>query len=142
MKGQVANTRCRTQSRVDFQRYRLEAETLTPATDQYGGTGANTHRCRNPCAHIGAGQTMRRAMRIDPDTLHYLTLDEDLKGIVNHLITRYKNNSHYNIETTDRDFMVASLYYLLHDTEAAGRFMPDQDTHISAKNLHRLIHQK
>jgi len=85
---------------------------------------------------------MRRAMRIDPDTLHYLTLDEDLKGIVNHLITRYKNDSHYRVETTDRDFMVASLYYLLHDTEAAGRFLPDQDTHASAKNLDRLIHQK
>ncbi len=85
---------------------------------------------------------MRRAMRIDPDSLHYLTLDEDLKGIVNHLITRYKNDSHYNVKTTDRDFMLASLYYLLHDTASAGSYLPERDTHTSAKNLDHLIHQQ
>ena len=84
---------------------------------------------------------MRRAVRIDPDALHYLTLDEDMQGIVNNLIHRYEDDGYHTLEVADRDFMIASLYYLLHNVEAAGRVLPDQDAHASNKNLGRLIRQ-
>jgi hypothetical protein len=84
---------------------------------------------------------MRRAVRIDPDALHYLRLDEDMQGIVNNLIHRYEDDDYHTLEATDRDFMVASLYYLLHNAEAAARILPDKDTHTSTQNLGRLIQQ-
>jgi hypothetical protein len=84
---------------------------------------------------------MRRAVRIDPDALHYLRLDEDMQGIVNNLIHRYEDDDYHTLEAIDRDFMVASLYYLLHNAEAAARILPDKDTHTSTQNLGRLIQQ-
>ena len=84
---------------------------------------------------------MRRAVRIDPDALHYLTLDKNVQGIVKKLIHRYEDDGYHTLEATDRDFMIASLYYLLHNAEAADRVLPDQDTHTSAQNLDRLIQQ-
>jgi len=37
--------------------------------------------------------------------------------------------------------MIASLYYLLSDTESAGLILPAQDTDSSTRNLDRLIQQ-
>ena len=84
---------------------------------------------------------MRRAVRIDPDALHYLTLDKNVQGIVKKLIHRYEDDGYHTLEATDRDFMIASLYYLLHNADAADQVLSDQDTHTSAQNLDRLIQQ-
>jgi hypothetical protein len=83
---------------------------------------------------------MRSAMRSDPDSLHDLTLDEDLQGIVKNLIPRYEDDR-YNttLATAARAFMIASLYYLLGDAESAGLMLPAQDTDSSTRNLDRLI---
>jgi hypothetical protein len=86
-------------------------------------------------------RAMRRATRIDPDALHYLTLDSGMQNVVSNLIHNYENDSSHGLEATDRDFMVASLYYLLHDAEAADRVLPRQDAHTSVENLDRLIRQ-
>jgi tetratricopeptide (TPR) repeat protein len=85
---------------------------------------------------------MRGALRSDPDSLHYLMLDEDLQGIVKNLIHRYEDDSSYtSLATAARNFMVASLYYLLGDAESAGLILPVQDTDSSTRNLDRLIQQ-
>ncbi|MDH3888132.1 MAG: hypothetical protein OEU78_06505 [Gammaproteobacteria bacterium] len=83
---------------------------------------------------------MRSALRSDPDSLHDLTLDEDLQGIVKNLIPRYEDDR-YNttLATAARAFMIASLYYLLGDAESAGLVLPAQDTDSSTRNLDRLI---
>lgn len=85
---------------------------------------------------------MRGALRSDPDSLHYLILDEDLQGIVKSLISRYEDDSsHTTLAIAARDFMIASLYYLLGDADSAGLILPAQDTDSSTRNLDRLIQQ-
>lgn len=85
---------------------------------------------------------MRGALRSDPDSLHYLILDEDLQGIVKSLIFRYEDDSsHTTLAIAARNFMIASLYYLLGDAESAGLILPAQDTDSSTRNLDRLIQQ-
>ena len=85
---------------------------------------------------------MRGALRSDPDSLHKLTLDEDLQGIVKNLIHRYEDDRYDStLATAAMDFMIASLYYLLGDAESAGLVLPAQDTDSSTRNLDRLIQQ-
>ena len=85
---------------------------------------------------------MRGALRSDPDSLHNLTLDEDLQGIVKNLVHRYEDDrDDTSLATAATDFMIASLYYLLGDTESAGLILPAQDTDSSTRNLDRLIQQ-
>lgn len=85
---------------------------------------------------------MRGALRSDPDSLHNLTLDEDLQGIVKNLIHRYEDDRYdTTLATAATDFMIASLYYLLGDAESAGLVLPAQDTDSSTRNLDRLIQQ-
>ena len=85
---------------------------------------------------------MRAALRTDPDSLHYLMLDQDLQDIVKNLIHRYEDDDHHTtLATAARHFMIASLYYLLGDAESAGLILPAQDTDKSARNLYRLIRQ-
>ena len=85
---------------------------------------------------------MRGALRSDPDSLHNLTLDEDLQGIVKNLIHRYEDDrDDTSLATAATDFMIASLYYLLGDAESAGLVLPAQDTDSSTRNLDRLIQQ-
>ena len=85
---------------------------------------------------------MRSALRSDPDSLHDLTLDEDLQGIVKNLIHRYEDDREdTNLATAATNFMIASLYYLLGDAESAGLVLPAQDTDSSTRNLDRLIQQ-
>ena len=85
---------------------------------------------------------MRGALRSDPESLHNLKLDEDLQGIVKDLIHRYEDDrDDTSLATAATDFMIASLYYLLGDTESAGLVLPAQDTDSSTRNLDRLIQQ-
>ena len=85
---------------------------------------------------------MRGALRSDPDSLHHLILDEDLQGIVKNLVFQYEDGSSHNtLATAARNFMIASLYYLLGDAESAGLVLPAQDTDSSTRNLDHLIRQ-
>jgi tetratricopeptide (TPR) repeat protein len=85
---------------------------------------------------------MRGALRSDPDSLHNLTLDEDLQGIVKNLIHHYEDGrDDTTLATAATDFMIASLYYLLGDAESAGLVLPAQDMDSSIRNLDRLIQQ-
>ena len=82
---------------------------------------------------------MRSALRIEPESLNNLTLDASLEGIVKDLITKYINDRQDTLAIVAREFMIASLYYLLGDNESAGKSLPVEDTDSSTKNLSRLI---
>lgn len=84
---------------------------------------------------------MRSALRIDPESLNNLILDASLQSIIRNLINQYTDDRHDTLAIVARDFMIASLYYLLGDDESAGKTLPVKDTDSSTKNLGRLIEQ-
>jgi hypothetical protein len=87
---------------------------------------------------------MRRAFRIDPDSLHYLQLDEKNHSLVDNLISQY--SSQKNNGRDDQDFMISALYYLKHDYTAAKKTISDvaqTDSKSSSNiNLQKLINQQ
>jgi len=84
---------------------------------------------------------MRRALRIDPDALHYLSAESDLHAVINSVIADYRASEEHLRSHNDAAFMRASLYYLQHDTEAARYALPDNDDLPSTHNLEHLIDQ-
>ena len=86
---------------------------------------------------------MRRAFRIDPDSLHYLQLDEKSHILVDNLIGQYA--SQQNDENINQGFMISALYYLKHDYIAAKKSITSAhqygDKSSSNTNLQRLIEQ-
>ncbi len=62
---------------------------------------------------------MRRALRIDPDAMHYVTVDGALRHRVEQLIARYVESADYALDDAEATFMLASLYYLLRESDSA-----------------------
>ena len=84
---------------------------------------------------------MRRALRLDPDSLHLVNGDASLRSKVEHLVQRYENSDLNRTGDGDAYFMLAALYYLLGDYEASKRWIEQaNDGPTSTENLHRLIH--
>jgi len=100
-------------------------------------------------ASAGTGQlgrgvwAMRRALRFDPESLHYVAVDQSLRKRIRDLIHRYDYDS-TSAKATDAAFMRASLHYLLRETPAARTAMKQAlDTRngtVSTRNLKKLIH--
>lgn len=88
---------------------------------------------------------MRRALRQDPESLQYVTIDHQLQPKVEAMIKRYQQSDRYD-DSSDGAFMVAALLYLLGEMDAAQEAMErdsnSYDTYTSAKNLKRLIEQE
>lgn len=86
---------------------------------------------------------MRRAFRIDPDALHYLSIDDQLKPTVQEVIDRYESALKDDPDSHDSAFMTAALAYLVRDTSAAQtsitRAINLGDDSESATNLQRRI---
>lgn len=86
---------------------------------------------------------MRRALRIDPDSMHYLTIDDSLRLRIEQLITRYQTYPDRTSDNTDSAFMLASLHYLLGDARTArsqvNLGVAAGDRSSSTANLERLI---
>jgi hypothetical protein len=83
---------------------------------------------------------MRRALRIDPDSLHYVNGKAGLRYKISHLVGRYEKADHYRIRSTDANFMLAALYYLLDDHDASRRYVEKVDDGTnSTRNLQQLI---
>ena len=86
---------------------------------------------------------MRRAARIDPESLVYVTLEQPLQVGVNRLLGRYKKKLERSPRDPDTAFMLASLSYLLGDDSGAQRAIEDAirygDNSPSAQNLELLI---
>ncbi len=86
---------------------------------------------------------MRRAIEIDPDSIHYMTIDESLRPRIEQLIARYQTNPDRTSGNADAAFMRASLHYLLGNAKSA-RSQADLavaagDRRSSTVNLERLI---
>ncbi len=86
---------------------------------------------------------MRRAFEIDPDSIHYVTIDESLRPRIEQLIARYQTNPDRTSGNADASFMLASLHFLLGNTKSA-RSQADLavaagDRRSSTVNLERLI---
>ena len=62
---------------------------------------------------------MRRALRVDPDAMHYVTVDGALRLRIEQLIASYIENPDDAIDDAEATFMLASLYYLLREPESA-----------------------
>ncbi|MFQ6017154.1 MAG: hypothetical protein ACE5KF_03070 [Kiloniellaceae bacterium] len=86
---------------------------------------------------------MRRALRIDPKSIHYMTIDESLRLRVEQLIARYRDNPGRTVHNAEAAFMLASLHYLLGDTNSARTaidlVVAGGDRNSSTSNLKRLI---
>ncbi len=86
---------------------------------------------------------MRRALRIDPDSMHYVTVDEPLRRRVEYLVTQYQNNPGNTLDATESAFMLASLHYLLRDIASARTAIDvavaNGERSPSTTNLARLI---
>jgi len=87
---------------------------------------------------------MRRALRFDPESLHYIAMDQPLKTKIRALIHRYDYNS-TSAKSTDAAFMRASLHYLIRESTEAKHAMDQMvqahDDAISTRNLKKLIHE-
>jgi hypothetical protein len=93
-----------------------------------------------------AAWAMRRAFRIDPSSLHYIYIEQSLRISINNLIAEYNSRLNYSdgYGHSDPAFMIAALYYLLHDENAARKAIEEAidkagDNSQSAQNLYNLV---
>jgi len=94
--------------------------------------------------HLNKGVwAMRRALRIDPHALHYVSLDKHLDAKVAYMIVQYEKKLAYSPRDADAAFMLASLHYLRRDMNAArtniDQAMLIQHDSPSTNNLKNLI---
>ncbi|MEE9494053.1 MAG: hypothetical protein V3W04_11815 [Gammaproteobacteria bacterium] len=86
---------------------------------------------------------MRRAFRVDPESLHYIDFKHSLKSRMHRLIKKYEQRLDTAGYQSDAAFMIAALHYLLHDNDRAYRAIKRatdaHDNALSTKNLYRLI---
>ncbi len=87
---------------------------------------------------------LRRAFRIDPDSLHYLNLDEKNHSLIDHLIGQY--SAQRSDSDVDQAFMESALNYLKHDYPSAKKSIANArqygDDSPSLTNLQRLIDEQ
>lgn len=91
---------------------------------------------------------MRRAFSIDPNSLHYVNIEQSLRVSIGNLIAEFNlrlRNSGGN-RYSDAAFMVAALNYLIHNDEAARIAIEEAvdkagDSSQSALNLRNLVKQ-
>ncbi len=93
-----------------------------------------------------AAWAMRRAFRIDPDSLQYMKIDASLRTSIDTLLAEYhdqlnhtQGNRHFDVA-----FMIAALNYLIHENDAARVAIGESvdklgDNSPSAINLQRLV---
>ncbi len=86
---------------------------------------------------------MRRAFSHDPDSVHYVVIDERLRPRVQHLVEQYDAILERTAHNSEAAFMLAALNYLLGDIESARTAIDlaieDGGRNSSTTNLKRLI---
>lgn len=89
---------------------------------------------------------MRRAFRVDPDSLHYLQLDEAGLDLINTIIEKYQYSLNQDDNFLNEAFMVSALNYLKHDYNASDTAVQHAiekgDESTSVHNLKKLINQQ
>jgi len=85
---------------------------------------------------------MRRALRIDPDAVHYVPGDSGLQHKFRQLADYYDGGP-ASVGQTDRHFMAAALHYLGGETNIAKEKIHQSlkygDSAVSTRNLRRII---
>ena len=66
-----------------------------------------------------AVETMREAMRVDPEALHYVPDDDRLAQEISVLVQYYEDRARHIYGDVDALFMVAALRYMLGEVPAA-----------------------
>ncbi len=93
-----------------------------------------------------AAWAMRRALRTDFESLHYLILDKRLRPTLQGLIERYHALSRQTEHEREADFMLASLHYLMRDVKLAQKAIKlarrEGDRTESTTNLELLIERE
>ncbi len=89
---------------------------------------------------------MRRAVRLDPDAMHYVTIDAALRPRLEELVTHYRGNAYPAVDSAEAAFMLASLHYLLGDIDSAKSAIvlavAEGDRDSSTANLRHLVDQE
>ena len=93
-----------------------------------------------------AAWAMRRALRTDFESLHYLILDKRLRPTLQGLIERYHALSRQTEHEREAAFMLASLHYLMRDVKLAQKAIKlarrEGDRTESTTNLELLIERE
>ncbi|MFT7460533.1 MAG: hypothetical protein ACI909_003221 [Planctomycetota bacterium] len=88
---------------------------------------------------------MRRAYKIDPESLHYYQVDHRLLPLVDNLIGQYQYSLSQRGRRKDEAFMVAALSYLIHDYPTAHQAMErakrDGDRSPGLRNLGNFLEE-
>ena len=91
-------------------------------------------------------RAMRQALQENPEALPYVPIDEKLRPKVIRTKGRYEQSDRFFDNDPGGSFMLAVLYYLLGDMDAAQkameRNMDSYDTSTSAANFQRLIEEE
>ena len=91
-------------------------------------------------------RAMRRALQENPEALPYVAIDGKLRPKLERVKGRYEQSEQFFGNDPGGSFMLAALYYLLDDMDAAQKAMErnidSYDTSTSAINLKRLIEEK
>ncbi len=86
---------------------------------------------------------MRRAFRIDPNSLNQLQFDENIIVTMDVLIDQYHDFKEVDGNHYDGAFMLSALYYFKQDFAAAreniDRAKNDGDDSVSLTNLEKLV---
>jgi tetratricopeptide (TPR) repeat protein len=91
-------------------------------------------------------RAMRRALQENSEALSYVAIDGELRPKVERVKGRYEQSEQFFDNDPGGSFMLAALYYLLDDMDAAQKAMErnidSYDTSTSARNLKRLIEEE
>jgi len=94
---------------------------------------------------VRAAWAMRRAFRVDPDSIHYIKIEQSLRPRIDKLIAEYNGYLYKGgYKYADTVFMIAALNYLLNNTETAHAVIlpvvnKGEDDSQSTQNLYRLV---
>lgn len=85
---------------------------------------------------------MRRALKYDPDSLNRVPVDDTLRREIHELTKNYQSRF-YGLTESDKQFMIASLYYLMNDLDrciaALKKNHAARDQAVSTLNLYHLV---
>ena len=84
---------------------------------------------------------MRRALKYDPDSLNRVPVDNTLRREIHELTKNYQSRF-YGLTESDKQFMIASLYYLINDLDRSIAALEKNhaagDQAVSTRNLYHL----
>ena len=87
-------------------------------------------------------RAMRKAIKIDPESLNNITINKDLETKIDFLNEEYKSILKNKDAQADQSFMIAALSYLQQDYTTAKNILKENDQNQSTNNLRALLNNK